>query len=181
MALEKTPMDENVESAPLPNIWAGIAKGHSGDLIIVGAHDITGKIYNLGDELPDVRNAVININGYKFGIGLGGSIGAVFVIAHGYANAGEINGVSGSWDFDLSIGAKLGDFFKGVWGLGKVVDTIQKYKKMRYLTQNAIKKCNITDRGVYAIPIPLAGVGLHVWGGFRFGNITIFRSGKGIP
>jgi hypothetical protein len=60
--------------------------------------------------LPDVRNAVININGYKFGPGLGASIDAVFVIAHGYSSASLMNGVSGDWDFDLAMGAKLGDF-----------------------------------------------------------------------
>jgi len=73
------------DSVPaLKKIWAGIAKAHSGDLFIVGAHDLTGRIYNLGDGLPDIRNATLNINGFKLGPGLGGSIGAVFVIAHGY-------------------------------------------------------------------------------------------------
>ncbi len=33
----------------LKNLWAGLAKAHSGDLVIVGAHDLTGQIYNLGD------------------------------------------------------------------------------------------------------------------------------------
>jgi hypothetical protein len=164
----------------LKNVWAGLGKSHSGDLFVVGAHDLTAMVYNLGDELPDVRNAVVNINGYKLGAGLGGSVGAVFVIAHGYQAAREMYGVSGSWDFDVSIGAKLGDFLKGVKGLGKAVDTIQKYKKMRYLTENAIKNIGITKPGVYSIPIPLAGIGLHLWGGYKFGDVTILRTGKGI-
>jgi len=171
-----------VKRSKLENVWAGIAKSHSGDLPGVGAHDLTGKIYNLGDELPDVRNAVININGFKFGLGLGGSIGAVFVIAYGYSNSYKMNGgVIGEWDIDLSLGAKLGDFFKGVKGIGKVIDTLQKYKKLRYLSQVAIKDRGIVRPGIYAIPIPLAGVGLHVWVGFKFGDITIFKSGRGIP
>ena len=37
-------------------------------------------MYNLGDEIPEVRNAKININGYKFGPGLGASIGAAFCV-----------------------------------------------------------------------------------------------------
>lgn len=169
------------QTSRLKNVWAGIAKSHSGDLFLIGAHDLTGKIYSLGDELPDVRNAVININGYKFGPGLGASVGAVFVIAHGYSSANLMNGVSGGWDFDLAIGAKLGDFLKGIKGLGKVIDTIQKFKKMRYLTENVIKNIGIVNPGVYTIPIPLAGAGLHVWGGFKFGDVTIFSSGRGIP
>jgi len=171
-----------VAPSKLKNVWAGIAKAHSGDLAVVGAHDLTGKIYNLGDELPDVRNAFININGFKFGLGLGGSIGAVFVVAYGYSDASKMNGgVSGEWDFDLAIGAKLGDFLKGLKGIGKAVDTIQKYKKIRYFTEVAIKNRGIASPGIFVIPIPLAGGGIHAWAGFKFGDITIFQSGKGIP
>lgn len=170
------------QPSKLKNVWAGLAKSHSGDLAIIGAHDLTGKIYNLGDELPDVRNAIVNINGFKFGAGLGASVGAVFVLAYGYSHSYKMNGgVVGDWDFDLSIGAKLGDFLKGLKGLGKTIDTIQKYKKMRYLTEVAIKSRGIVRPGVHAIPIPLAGVGLHVWFGFKFGDISIFGSGRGIP
>jgi hypothetical protein len=165
----------------LRNVWAGIAKSHSGDLAVIGAHDLTGKIYNLGDELPDVRNAVININGWKFGVGLGGSIGAVFVIAHGYENQLQMNGVTEAWDFDFSVVGKLDSFLKGLKGIGKTIDTIQKYKKTRYLAENVIKNRGITTPGFYAISIPMAGLGLHVWGGWKFGDITVFSSGKGIP
>lgn len=174
-------LPKHVEPSKLKNVWAGIAKSHSGDLFVIGAHDLTGKIYNLGDELPDVRNAVININGYKFGPGLGASVGAVFVIAHGYSDSCSMNGVSGNWDVDIAIGAKLGDFLKGLKGIGKAIDTIQKYKKLRYLTENAIKNYGILNPGIYTIPIPLVGAGLHAWGGFKFGDVTVFNRGKGIP
>jgi len=176
------PLDRNINVAipKLKNIWAGIAKAHSGDFFLVGAHDLTGQIYNLGDKLPDVRNAIININGYKLGPGLGGSIGAVFVIAHGYEIADDMNGVSGGWDFDIAIAAKLDSFIKGIRGIGKAIDTIQQYKKMRYLTETAIKNMGITKPGIYSIPIPLAGIGIHLWGGFKFGDVRVFRKGKGI-
>jgi hypothetical protein len=186
-----TPM-RRIEMPPLiieakrPNkfrtTWAGLAKAHSGDLFVIGAHDVTGKIYNLGwDEDSEIQNAVININGYKFGPGLGASVGVVFVIAHGYEKAMEMNGVAGSWDFDISLGAKLADFLKGVKGLGKTIDTINKYKKMRYLTENAIKNIGITKPGIYTIPIPLAGIGLHLWAGFKFGDVSVFSVGMGLP
>lgn len=165
----------------MKNVWVGLAKSHSGDLFIIGAHDLTGKLFNLGDELPDVRNAIININGFKFGAGLGGSVGLSIVIAHGYYNAMAMNGVKGGMDFDISIGAKLGAFLKGFKGLGKAVDTIQKYKKMRYLTENAIKSIGIHKPGIYTFPVPLAGVGLHLWAGFKFGDVRVLRTGKGIP
>jgi hypothetical protein len=168
----------------LRNVWAGVAKAHSGDLVIVGAHDLTGMIYNLGDKLPDVRNATLNINGFKFGVGLGGSVGAVFVIAYGYPQAKDMNGVSGGYDFDLAIGAKLGDFLKGLRFLGKAIDTLDKFKKMRYLTENILKTMVINglpdSSGIITLPIPLAGVGLHAWLGFKFGDVSIWRTGRGL-
>ncbi len=173
--------DAKKKSEPkFKNVWAGLGKGHSGDLFIVGAHDLTGMIYNMGDELPNVRNAMLNINGYKLGLGLGGSVGAVFILAHGYDTSSEMQGVSGGWDFDIAIMAKLGDFLKGVRDLRDTVNTIQKYKKMRYLTENLIKNMGVTEPGIYTIPIPLAGVGVHLWGGYKFGDVSVLRTGKGI-
>ena len=162
-------------------VWAGLGKAHSGDLFVIGSHDLTARIYNLGDELSKVRNAVINVNGWKFGAGLGGSVSAVFVIAHGYETAQEMVGVKGDWDFDIAIGTKLGDFLKDVKGLGKVVDSYEKYKKLRYLTENAVKNMGITKPGIYTIPIPFAGVGIHLWGGYAFGDVSLFDTGFGVP
>ena len=181
----------------LRNVWAGVAKAHSGDLFIVGAHDLTGMVYNLGDEAPDVRNALLNINGFKFGLGLGASVSAVFVIAYGYPQAKgaivawqpnapqakDMNGVSGGKDFDLAIGAKLSSFIKGLKYLGEAIDTLDKYKKMRYLTENILKTMMNgmpESSGIITLPIPFAGVGLHAWAGFKFGDVNIWRTGRGL-
>jgi len=168
----------------LRNVWAGVAKSHSGDLFVVGAHDLTGMIYNLGDNPPDVRNVLLNINGYKLGLGLGGSIGAVFVVAYGYPTARSMVGVTGSGDFDIAIGVKLGDFLKGLRFLGKAIDTLDKYKKIRYITENILKNVVINspseNSGIITIPIPLVGAGIHLWGGFKFGDVNIWHTGKGI-
>jgi len=171
----------SVSNIPLKDVWAGVAKSYSGDLFVVGAHDLTGKVYNLGDPDKNIRNAIININGYKLGVGLGGSVSGVFVLAHGYRTAQEMNGVSGGWDFDLAIVSKLSDFLKGLKGLGQVIDTMEKYKKMTALTQNVIKNLGITEPGIYTIPIPFTGFGMHVWGGFKFGDVSVFTTGNGIP
>jgi hypothetical protein len=165
----------------LKDVWAGIGKSHSGDLFVIGAHDLTAKVYNLGDDLSNVRNAWVNFNGWKFGIGLGADVGAVLVLAHGYPEAKDMIGVSGDKDFDISIGTRLGDFLKDLKYLGKAVDGIEKYKKMRYLVENAIKSRAITETGLYTIPIPFAGVGLHLWAGYKFGDVKIFSTGTGIP
>ena len=165
----------------LKDVWAGFGKAHSGDLFVIGAHDLTAKVYNLGDDLSNVRNAVVNFNGWKFGIGLGADVGAVFVLAHGYPVAKDMIGVSGDKDFDISIGTKLGDFLKDIKGLGKVIDGIEKYKKMRYIVENAIKSRTIAEPGLLTLPIPFAGIGLHLWAGFKFGDVSIFGTGTGIP
>jgi len=102
----------------LSKLWMGFAKSHSGDLGFMGAYDLTGKLYNSLDVYPNVRNGVININGVKYGPGLGGSISGVFVIANGYATLKEMEGVNESWDFDIALGAKLDAFLKGMRSLG---------------------------------------------------------------
>ncbi len=162
-------------------LWAGLGKSHSGDFFVIGAHDLTAKVYNLGENMDQIKNAIINVNGWKFGAGLGGSISAVFVIAHGYDNATQMNGVSKDWTFDIAIVTKLSDFLKGVKGLGKAIDTYEKYKKLRYLTENAIQNLGIIKPGVYTIPIPFAGAGIHLWGGYKFGNVSVFSTGMGVP
>lgn len=165
----------------LKDTWAGIGKSHSGDLFVIGAHDLTAKVYNLGDDLSNVRNAVVNFNGWKFGIGLGADVGAVLVLAHGYSEPKDMIGVSGDKDFDISIGTKLGDFLKDLKYLGKMVEGIEKYKKMRYIVENAIKNRAIAETGLYTIPIPFAGVGLHLWAGYKFGDVNVFSTGVGVP
>jgi len=172
-----TPKNNNV----LKDIWIGVGKQHSGDLFIVGAHDFTAKIYNLGDETNNIRNAWININGWKFGLGLGGSIGAVLVIAYKYSSASEMNGVNGAWDFEISIGGKFGDFLKSLKGIGKVASSIDDFKKIFYIVQNSIKNRSFPNQGIYTIPIPFAGGGMHLWGGYAFGDVKILSSGVGFP
>lgn len=166
----------------LKNVWAGVAKAHSGDLFVVGAHDLTGKVYNLGDGVPDVRNATLNINGFKFGAGLGGSISAVFVLCYGYNSADAMNGVKGGPDFDLALGPKLSSVLKSFEAGTKAVDTVQKYKKTRYIAENLFKNRSLAteDSGIITLPIPLAGVGLHAWGGYKFGEVSIMGKGKGL-
>lgn len=173
----------HIESASkLKDVWAGIGKSHSGDMFIIGAQDMTAKVYNLGDPSSKIRNAVININGYKFGPGLGADVSAVFVVAVGFENARDMIGVDGDWDFDVALGTKLSDFLKEVKYIGKGVETLEKYEKTKYITENLIKNRNIIKKeGIYTLPIPFAGIGLHLWTGFKFGDVSLFAEGVGIP
>ena len=104
--------DKSQTRVYLPSVWAGLGVSHSGDLFVVGAHNLSARLLSLEDEESSIRYANINVNGFKFGAGLGGSISAVFVLAHGYDDPQEMIGVSGGRDFDLAIGAKLSDFLR---------------------------------------------------------------------
>ncbi len=169
-------------SSILKNVWAGLGKSHSGDLFVIGAQDLTAKVYNLGDPVSKVGNAIININGYKFGPGLGADVSLVFVVAVGFENARNMIGVDGDWDFDVSLGTKLSDFLKDVKYLGRAIETVEKYEKTKYITENLIKgRKIIKGEGIYTLPIPFAGIGLHLWAGFKFGDVSLFGEGVGIP
>jgi hypothetical protein len=169
-------------SSILKNVWAGLGKSHSGDMFVIGAQDLTAKVYNLGDPSSKIRNAVININGYKFGPGLGADVSLVFVVAVGFENPRSMIGVDGDWDFDVSLGTKLSDFLKEVKYLGKAIETVEKYEKTKYITENLIKDRKIIKgEGIYTLPIPFAGIGLHLWAGFKFGDVSLFGEGVGVP
>ena len=173
-------LDSDRRVPNLNNVWAGIAKAHSGDLFVGGAHDLTGMVYNLGDSIPDVRNAVLNINGSKIGLGLGGSVSAVFVLCHGYNSAEAMNGSKNTFDFDLALGPKLSSAIKSLRYFDAAVDTVQKYKKTRYIAENLLKNKDFAEGGIFHIPIPFAGAGLHAWIGYKFGDVSVMRTGKGI-
>ena len=36
----------------------------------------------------------------------------------------------------------------------------------------------ITKPGIYTIPIPSGGWGAHVWGGYKFGDVSVISTGK---
>jgi hypothetical protein len=166
----------------LKNVWAGVGKSHSADLFVIGAQDLTAKVYNMGDRSPKIRNAVININGYKFGPGLGADVGAVFVIAVGYERARDMNGVDGDWDFDIALGTRLSDYLKDLKFLGKTVETLEKYEKTRYVTENMIKDRKIIKgEGIYTLPMPVLSTGLHLWLGYKFGDVSVLSEGMGVP
>ena len=123
------------------------------------------------------------MNGYKVGPGLGASIGATLIIAYGYSQPRDMIGEVSGFDFDLAVVAKLGDVLKGLNGIGTAIDTLDKFKKIRYAAEQTIKTTMNgmpESKGIIALPIPMAGVGIHLWLGYKTGNVRIFRTGTGI-
>lgn len=181
----KPPPKKKPEPGFWDGVWVGVGEGHSGDLFIIGAHDMNAILYNIGDGYrgKTVRNVKIQIHGYKFGPGLGGSVSAALVIAWGYDQPGRINGVTGGWDFDIALVSKLSSWLKslkGIKDLDKMVDAYQKYKKLRWAAEQVIKNRGIMKPGIYTIPIPAAGGGIHLWGGYKFGDVDVIGTGTSI-
>jgi len=54
------------------------------------------------------------------------------------------------------------------------------YKKLTAVAQELVKNKAFIKKGVYTIPIPLAGAGVHVWIGRKYAETMLVGSGKGL-
>lgn len=169
--------------APKRNIWMGIGEKHGGDLVAVGYYNCNARVYRL-EENDDGKIEWANLitHGLKLGGGLGGGVGLVAVFAHGIENIGQFksNFQWGDMDFDLDLGTKLGSALKGLRGIGKVVKTMDEYKKLQYAGKQLLQNRYFYKKGVYTIDIPFGGVGLHVWVGRKYTETFVQGSGTGI-
>jgi len=168
----------------IKKVWMGVGEAHSGDFVFFGAYNWNAKVINLGDPWPKNRWANLMASGYKIGAGLGGSVGLVAVLGHGFDEANDMNIVQApagwsDFDYDVALVTKLSAWLKGLKGIGKVVDTLQKYKKLSKSADFIYKNWKIYRRGIYTIPIPGAGTGAHLWGGWKAGEVEVTAQGKG--
>lgn len=165
------------------DVWIGIGEAHSGDLVALGYFNWNARIYRLGaNDEGDVEWATLSSHGYKLGGGLGGSGGLVVVLAHGVESVHRFASAFawGDMDFDLALIGQLGSVLKGLKGVGKIIKTMEKYKKLSYTAQELVKNKAFLKKGVYTIPIPLAGAGVHVWVGRKYAETMVVGSGRGL-
>lgn len=166
-----------------PNIWLGVGESHSGDLVIGGYFNWNARVYRAGLSVAgNIEWADLTSHGFKLGGGLGGSVAAVAVFAHGVETVSQFNTAFswGNMDFDLAFGAQLSSVLKGLKGIGTIVDKMDEYKKLSYAAQELAKNRAFIAKGVYTIPIPMAGTGIHIWVGRKYGEIRVVNAGKGI-
>jgi outer membrane protein OmpA-like peptidoglycan-associated protein len=162
----------------LKDVWLGIGESHSGDLFVIGAHSAASIVFNLGDEWPNIRWAAVNVSGYKFGPGLGGSVGAAFILVNKVSSVSEFTSLTpGGFDFDASLGAKLKGWLSSLKGVSKVIKTLDDYKKLKYVGEQAIKNRDLAQKGLHAFAVPMAGAGLHLWLGYKFGEVQVIDHG----
>ena len=178
--------------------WIGPGHVVSGDLMIAGAYYWRGRVYNLEDitrmldEDPSVvtrgiRWVELESEGKKIGPGLGGSGGIMVVYAYGYEDAKDFHVIHApdllslkGWDWDLATGGPLGSALKGVRGIGRIVKTMDEFKKLAWTGQQLVKNFGAlaSKKGVYTFPINL---GLHIWIGKKTGVTRSVGSGRTVP
>lgn len=177
----KTPKKMKPKPKKASTLWVGIGESHSGDLVAVGRYNWNGRLYRASaDDGGFVDYVDLMADGWKLGGGLGGSVGAIVVVAHGVKSPHEFNkkGEWSDWDLDLAIGGKLGDVLKGLKGIGKIVTTMEKYEELSHAAIEITKNKGFVKKGLYTIPMLGVGAGLHVWTGRKYGDVTVISTGR---
>ena len=179
-----------IQILPRPSVptvtdwWAGVGESHSGDLVALGYFNWNAVIYRIGayTDPSQIEWAKLSSHGLKLGGGLGASFSGVFVFAHGVTSARQLRSAFawGDMDFDLAPGANLGALLKGLRGIGPMLDVMAKYKKTSYVAQEVAKNAAFMKPGVYTIPIPKTGPGMHVWVGRKYAETMVVASGMGL-
>jgi hypothetical protein len=168
-------------------IWFGFGGQTGGHLVVAGKDTVEACLYSL----EGYRNRFwMNIDGYRVGPGLGGSIGVVFVVATGGKTPSAFNGLKVSGvDFQANLGGRWGDLAKGVKGLrfvsrfakaGKFIDkaiSVAEWEKLRDLIYNGIKAGQISLHSekpeMNVMGIPGAGTGAEVSVYYGWGTVFI--------
>jgi hypothetical protein len=168
-------------------VWFGIGGQTGGHLAIVGKDTVEAVLYSMETHQDRFW---LNVDGYRVGPGLGGSVGVVIVVATGGKHPNNFNGVKVTGvDFQANLGGKWGDLAKGLKGLnavskfakaGKIIDktiSIAEWEKVRDLIWNAIKAGAINTKSdkpeVNVMAIPGAGIGLELSLFYGFGEVQV--------
>ncbi|AQQ06412.1 hypothetical protein B0E33_24830 [Roseibium algicola] len=177
----KTPKKMKPKPKAASTLWVGIGESHSGDLVAVGRYNWNGRLYRASaDDNGYVDYVDLMADGWKIGGGLGGSVGGIVIVAHGVKTPSEFNkkGEWSDWDLDLAIAGKLGDVLKGIKGIGKIVNTMEKYEELSHAAIELTKNKGFVKKGLYTIPMLGVGAGLHVWTGRKYGDVSVISVGR---
>jgi hypothetical protein len=191
------PPPGNVAAAaknPPTQLWFGIGGQTGGHLAIAGKDTVEACVYSA----DSYQNRFwLNIDGYRLGPGLGGSIGAVVVVISHLSAPHKLQGFKLSeWDFQAAMLGKWGDFAKEIKAIkmiqrfssaGRIIDktmTLLEYERTReaILTSNEIRKARMhaleesEQPDVSVIPIPLVGLGAELSVYRHWGSIFVHHS-----
>jgi hypothetical protein len=168
-------------------VWFGLGVQGGGHLAVFGKDTVEALLYSL-EGYQD--RFWLNIDGWRLGPGLGGSVGLVFVVATGAKYPSKFSGLKVTgFDFQANLGGKWGDLAKGLKGLGavakfaragKIIDktiSMAEWEKVRDLIWNLIKAGQINAKSsspeVNVMGIPGAGLGLELSAYYGTGTVTV--------
>lgn len=182
---ELSTLPKPVQPKKRSGLWFGLAGQEGGTLAIVGKDTVEACLYSL----ESYNNRFwLNIDGWRFGLGLGASVGMAVVVVTGVQHPSELRDFPvGGWDFQANLGGKWGDVAKAAKGLNavrkiasgaKFVDkaiSVVEWEKLRDTIWNLYKASKIdTDKtDVNVMGIPGAGIGLEISGYYGFGSVLV--------
>lgn len=178
---------------PLPafdRIWFGFGMKWGGQLGPFGAELTIAALINVGTR----ETTIVQLQGLKAGLGLGGSASLTAILAFNYKKAQDLNGATNDgFDFALSFGEKWDGILKNLentpkyagW-LGKLPDECRYFEEAQVVAARLKKVENLAnwakilasfsnaptaDSTFVAFDIPGGGTGLEV--GVSYGVTTI--------
>ena len=166
-------------------LWFGLGGQTGGTLFLVGKDTVEACLYSW----DDYHNSFwMNIDGWRFGAGLGASIGGALVVATGVDQPKDLDGFpAGGFDFQASMGGKWGDLGKAAKDLNavrkvasgaKLIDktiSLAEWEKLRDFIWDLYKADHINthELGVDVFAIPGLGAGLELGVYYGFGSVSV--------
>ena len=122
------------------SVWFGFGFKWGGHLAVAGAEMLIAGMVNVGNR----KTTIVQMQGFKGGPGLGGSIGLIGVLACGYKTAQSMNGATNDgFDFALSFGERWDGILKG---LEKAPNYIKMLEKMPAILNRVEMAEDIVER-----------------------------------
>lgn len=166
-------------------IWFGLGGQTGGSLFVIGKDTVEACLYSWDDY---ESHFWMNIDGWRFGPGLGASVGAVLVIATGVDKPYDLDGFpKDGKDFQANMGGRWSDIAKAAKALkavqkigsgAKLIDktiSLAEWEKLRDTIWNLYKTGDIDTKklDVNVFGIPGAGVGLELSAYYGWGLVAV--------
>lgn len=171
--------------------WLGVGIKSGGQLLIGGVENTYAKVWNLYDG----ESFDLSITSSRWGLGLGGSSGAIIVIGHGFTIPHELHGKSSNdWGISIAVTEKLisrnvfhslefaAYGLRAARALGTAKLSLETLGNLRNLSHTLFAGYETTKRsGLVVLDVPVAGVGLEVSAFLTRGTMYVSNSSYYYP
>jgi len=175
-------------------IWYGLGLKGGGHFFAIGKDTIEAWLVSY-DRYED--NFFMNVDGWRVGPGLGGSVGVVLVVVTSLNKPQQLNGhMFGGADFEASLGGRWSSVAKAV---DKLQPAMKVLKGAKRVTKGAIKaaewektrdavkaaagalgmKFDAAEPQVNAIGVPGAGIGAEISLFYGWGEVLVHSVSEG--